>query len=74
MVKLFLFRLGSLLSLLILLVWEAFYSQNEENYAGIESQSLNQRQLCYFASNAFKSTLLLILKLFCAKTINSILL
>lgn len=49
MVKLFLFRLGSLLSLLILLVWEAFYNQNEANYAGIESQSLNQRQLCYFA-------------------------
>ena len=36
MVKLFLFRLGSLLSLLILLVWEAFYRQNGGDYIGMK--------------------------------------
>lgn len=34
MVRLFLFRLGSLLGLFGLLVWEAFRSQNEDNFAG----------------------------------------
>ena len=37
MVRLFLFRLGSLLSLLVLLVWEAFYRQNGGNlHAGMK--------------------------------------
>ena len=42
MVKLFLFRLGSLLILFILLVWETFYRQNEENFTGMHF-SLNIR-------------------------------
>lgn len=34
MVRLFLFRLGSLLGLFALLVWEAFYRPNGDNFAG----------------------------------------
>lgn len=34
MVKLFLFRLGSLIALLILLVWEAFYRQDAADFTG----------------------------------------
>lgn len=48
MVRLFLFRLGSLLSLLILLVWEAFYRQNGGNlHAGMKFMQGNKEQLHY---------------------------
>lgn len=38
MVRLFLFRLGSLLGLFGLLVWEAFYRPNGDNFAGKQSR------------------------------------
>ena len=38
MVRLFLFRLGSLLGLFALLVWEAFYRPNGDNFAGKQSR------------------------------------
>lgn len=38
MVKLFLFRLGSLLGLFALLVWEAFYRPNGDSFAGKQNR------------------------------------
>lgn len=38
MVRLFLFRLGSLLGLFALLVWEAFYRPNGDNFAGKDKE------------------------------------
>lgn len=46
MVKLFLFRLGSLLSLLVLLVWEAFYRQNAVTFTGMNFGRGTERNIC----------------------------
>ena len=50
MVRLFLFRLGSLLGLFALLVWEAFYRPNGDNFAGKHDRKTknNLQILCLY--------------------------
>lgn len=52
MVRLFLFRLGSLLGLFGLLVWEAFYRPNGDSFTGKQNGG-KQKQSLFIMSQGF---------------------